>query len=79
MMNGEKKMQVTIRFRNPSVELYRRVVDCVLTMKEATTVNYVVGGIYYDTEKTPHEVFQWFYDEGFVYEDFESVLFDFLS
>lgn len=72
-------MQVTIRFRNPSVALYERVTGVVLTSKEVETVRYVIGGFYYDTTIPPHEVFQNFYDEGFVYEDFESVVFNFAA
>lgn len=70
-------MRVTMRFRNPSIELYERVMGCVLTMKEATTVRYLVGGFAFDTERSPMLLLTEFEAEGFHTDDYEAVQFQF--
>jgi hypothetical protein len=76
-MKQEKKMRVTMRFRNPSIELYERVMGCVLTMKEATTVRYLMGGFAFETNKCPLLMLRELEAEGFHTDDYEALEFQF--
>jgi hypothetical protein len=70
-------MQVTIRFENPRTanESVERALGIILLETEAKTAQNLIGGFYFDTERTPQEIFDAFEAEGFVKEDFASIEF----
>ena len=70
-------MQVTIRFADPrtanaSVD---RALGCVLLETELTTARPLIGGFYFDTNRTPQEIFGRFEACRFKHEDFASIEF----
>ena len=52
-------MQVTIRFANPRTahDSIERALGCILLETEAKTANRLIGGFYFDTERTPQDIF----------------------
>ncbi len=70
-------MQVTIRFENPRTahESVDRALGIILLETEAKTAQRLLGGFYFDTERTPQEIFEAFEAEGFEKEDFASIEF----
>jgi hypothetical protein len=42
---------------------------------EAKTANRLIGGFYFDTERTPQDIFDDFATDGFEKEDFASIEF----
>ena len=70
-------MQVTIRFANPRTahESVERALGCILLETEAKTANRLIGGFYFDTERTPQDIFDDFATDGFEKEDFASIEF----
>ena len=72
-------MQVTIRFENVrnSHESAVRAIGSVLLEKEAKTAKMLIGGFYFEAERSPQEIFNDFYEDGFIDDDFASVEFKF--
>lgn len=73
-------MQVTIRFfrdtRTETAEVIDRLMGCVLLQKELPSVRYVIGGFYFDTERSPMLFLADLEREGFHFDDFDSIKFD---
>lgn len=70
-------MEVTIRFANPrtantSVD---RALGCILLETEAKTAKHLLGGFYFDTDRTPQDIFDAFEADGFEKQDFKSIEF----
>jgi hypothetical protein len=70
-------MQVTIRFENARTahESIERALGSILLATEAKTANRLIGGFYFDTERTPQDIFDGFTADGFEKEDFASIEF----
>ena len=70
-------MQVTIRFANARTahESVERALGSILLQTEAKTANRLIGGFYFDTERTPQDIFDDFATDGFEKEDFASIEF----
>jgi hypothetical protein len=70
-------MQVTIRFANPRTahDSVERALGSILLETEAKTANRLIGGFYFDTERTPQDIFDYFATDGFEKEDFASIEF----
>lgn len=70
-------MQVTIRFADPRTahESVDRALGCILLQTEAKTANRLIGGFYFDTDRTPQDIFDAFAADGFEKEDFRSIEF----
>ena len=70
-------MQVTIRFANARTahDSIERALGSILLETEAKTANRLIGGFYFDTERTPQDIFDDFTTDGFEKEDFASIEF----
>lgn len=67
-------IEVTIRFAtHRSID---RALGCVLLKTEADTAQSLIGGFYFKTERSPQEIFEAFYEEGFEFEDFRNIQFE---
>ena len=73
-------MQVTLRFsRDTAAEraaAFDRLMGCVLLQKELPSVRLVIGGFYFDTERSPMLFLADMVREGFHFDDFDSIKFD---
>jgi hypothetical protein len=70
-------MEVTIRFANPrsANDSVERALGCILLETEAKTAKRLLGGFYFDTDRTPQDIFDAFEADGFEKEDFKSIEF----
>ena len=70
-------MQVTIRFQNTRTanESVERALGIILLETEAQTAQNLISGFYFDTDRTPQEIFDAFEADGFEKEDFASIEF----
>lgn len=69
-------MQVTLRLKNYSMEAVARLEGCVLTMKEEVTARQIVGGFYFDSDRSPMLFLAALEEEGFHFDDFYSITFE---
>jgi hypothetical protein len=70
-------MQVTIRFANPRTahDSIERALGSILLETELTTARPLIGGFYFDTDRTPQDIFDAFEADGFEKQDFKSIEF----
>ena len=72
--------QVTLRFsrdtRAEFAEMLDRLLGCVLLQKELPSCRMVIGGFYFDTERSPMLFLGALEQEGFHFDDFDSIKFD---
>jgi hypothetical protein len=70
-------MEVTIRFANPRTanDSVDRALGCILLETEAKTAKRLLGGFYFDTNRTPQDILDAFAADGFEKEDFKSIEF----
>lgn len=69
------KIECTIRFENPSRDGMERTLDRVLLQKELKTVKTLLGGFYFHTERSPIEILNELFEEGFDMSDFANIEF----
>ncbi len=73
-------MQVVLRFsrdtRAETADAIDRLMGCVLLQKELPSVRYVIGGFYFDTERSPMLFLADLEQEGFHFDDFDSIKFE---
>ena len=73
----DTEMQVTLRIagRN-AAPVIDRLMGCVLLVKELPSVKYLVGGFYFDTERSPMLILAALEEEGFHFDDFDCISFE---
>jgi hypothetical protein len=73
-------MQVTLRFsrddRADFAAVLDRLMGCVLLQSELATARMVIGGFYFDTERSPMLFLADLEQEGFHFDDFDSIKFE---
>ena len=73
-------MKVTLRFSRGTAaeraDVIDRLMGCVLLQKELPSVRFVIGGFYFDTERSPMLLLVDLEKEGFHFDDFDSIKFD---
>lgn len=68
-------MKVTIQFKNNSPAVVERMMGSVLTQNEVKTLRGGRNGFWYTTDVSPMLVLAAFEEDGFHFEDFESIAF----
>jgi len=68
-------MQVVLRFRDNTTGNINRIIGSVLMQSEVDTIQYLIGGFYFDTERSPTMILAALEEDGYHFDDFESINF----